>query len=123
MDRILSDPTALRDCTAFIQEAIGLQALEGRAQNPDYYANLITEQLRRILNEASSGRFTGQLYRFWDNRLTGLKKPMSSLRDVDAAGHIEPHQYIDREILADAMAFVRNRGAGRPAGNELDPEN
>ncbi|WP_379066204.1 DEAD/DEAH box helicase family protein [Mesorhizobium sp. UC74_2] len=123
LDRILSDPTALRDCTAFIQEAIGLQALEGRAQNPDYYANLITEQLRRILNEASSGRFTGQLYRFWDNRLTGLKKPMSSLRDVDAAGHIEPHQYIDREILADAMAFVRNRGAGRPAGNELDPEN
>lgn len=123
LDRILTDQNALRDCTAFIQEAIGIHALEGWAQNPDYYDNLIREELRRILNEASSGRFTGQLDKFWDNRLTGLKKPMSSLRDVDAAGLIQPHQYIDKEILADAMAFVRNRGVGRPTGNELDQEN
>lgn len=123
LDRILSDTNALRDCTTFIQEAIGVHAREGRSLNPDYYENLIKEELRRILNEASSGRFTGQLDKFWDNRLTGLKKPMSSLRDVDAAGHIEPHQYIDREILADAMAFVRNRGGSRSAGNELDREN
>ncbi|WMT87492.1 helicase-related protein [Pelagibacterium sp. 26DY04] len=122
LERVLSDPAQLRDCANFIREAIGIEAPEGGAQNQNYYADLVSQQLRLITNEASSGRFNGQLDKFWGNGLTGLKKPMSSLRDVDAAGKIEPEQYTEREILAAAMAFVRNRGTKRAAGNELDRE-
>ena len=122
LDRILSDAVALRDCTAFIREAIGINAAEGFAQNPRYYSDLVAEQVRRVINEASSGQYTGQLADFWDHRLAGLKRPMSSLRDVDAAGSIQAHSGTGRDAFAEAMAFVRNRGPRRSSASELDRE-
>src|SRR5690606_16849956 len=67
LERVLSEPSQLRDCVTFIREAIGIDAPEGGTQNRDYYAGLVSEQLRLITNEASSGRFTGQLDKFWGN--------------------------------------------------------
>ena len=65
---------------------------------------------------------------FWSNRLSGLQRPMTSLRDVDAAGTIRASRVdmqsrrLDDEAVDAAMAFLRNRGARRTAGSELDKE-
>jgi hypothetical protein len=128
LSRVLSNPTEFADCAAFIREAVGIDSAEGRPANPDYYADLITQELRRIETAASSDQFTGRLGDFWNNRLSGLQRPMTSLRDVDAAGTIQSSRVdtqsrrIDDETVDAAMAFLRNRGARRTAVSELDQE-
>jgi hypothetical protein len=65
---------------------------------------------------------------FWSNPLSGLQRPMMSLRDVDAAGTIRAsrtdtqNRPVDGEALDLAMAFLRNRGGRRAASSELDRE-
>jgi hypothetical protein len=126
--RVLADPAALDDCTAFVREAVGIHATEGQPANPGYYADLIRDELRRIEVVATSDQFTGKLDDFWNNRLSGLQRPMTSLRDVDAAGTIRASRVdnqsrrLDDEAVDFAMAFLRNRGARRTASSELDQE-
>lgn len=128
LSRILSNPAELTDCAAFVREAVGIHGSEGQPSNPEYYADLIAEELRRIEVVASSDQFTGRLGDFWNNRLSGLQRPMTSLRDVDAAGTIRASRVdmqsrrVDDEAVDGAMAFLRNRGARRTAGSELDQE-
>lgn len=128
LSRILSNPAELADCAAFVSEAVGIHGSEGQPANPEYYADLIAEELRRIEVAASSDQFTGRLGDFWNNRLSGLQRPMTSLRDVDAAGTIRASRVdmhsrrVDDEAVDAAMAFLRNRGARRTAASELDQE-
>lgn len=128
LSRILSNPTELADCAAFVREAVGIHGSEGQPSNPEYYTDLIAEELRRIEVAASSDQFTGRLGDFWNNRLSGLQRPMTSLRDVDAAGTIRASRVdthsrrVDDEAVDAAMAFLRNRGARRTATSELDQE-
>lgn len=128
LGRILADPSALDDCAAFVREAVGIHGTEGQPANPGYYADLIREELRRIEVAATSDQFTGRLGDFWNNRLSGLQRPMTSLRDVDAAGTIRASRVdtqsrrLDEEAVDVAMAFLRNRGARRTATSELDQE-
>jgi hypothetical protein len=128
LSRILANPTEFADCAAFVREAVGIHGSEGQPSNPEYYADLITEELRRIEVAASSDQFTGRLADFWNNRLSGLQRPMTSLRDVDAAGTIRASRVdtysrrVDDEAVDLAMAFLRNRSAGRAASSELDQE-
>jgi hypothetical protein len=120
LSRVLEDTAALKDCAAFIAEAIGVSALEGQSANPDYYANLVKQQLGRIRTEAATGNYTGQLSKFWGDPLSGMKRPMSSLRDVDAAGTIRSSTKVTGETFVSSMAFIRNRSARRSASGELD---
>jgi hypothetical protein len=128
LSRSLSNPAELADCAAFVREAVGIHGSEGQPSNPEYYADLIAEELRRIEVAAASDQFTGRLGDFWNNRLSGLQRPMTSLRDVDAAGTIRASRVdlqsrrVDDEAVDAAMAFLRNRGARRTAGSELDQE-
>ena len=126
--RILSNAAAFDDCAAFVLEAIGIHGAEGRPANPGYYADLVREKLREIEVVAGSDNFTGRLVDFWSNPLSGLQRPMMSLRDVDAAGTIRAsrvdiqHRPVDGEALDIAMAFLRNRGGRRAGSSELDRE-
>ena len=128
LSKALSDPALLADCLRFIREAVGVEGHEGAATNPEYYSDRIAEEVRKIELEASSGNFTGTLQDMWKNRLSGLQRPMSSLRDVDAAGTIRSSRYSEQnrpvsgDELAAAMTFVRNRGLRRSAASELDRE-
>lgn len=128
LSRILANPAEFADCAAFVREAVGIYGSEGRPSNPEYYADLIAEELRRIEVAASSDQFTGRLGDFWSNTLSGLQRPMTSLRDVDAAGTIRASRVdthsrrVDDEAVDAAMAFLRNRGARRLASSELDQE-
>jgi hypothetical protein len=128
LGRILSNPSALDDCGAFLREAVGIHGTEGQPANPGYYGDLVREELQRIEMAATSDQFTGNLRDFWNNRLSGLQRPMTSLRDVDAAGtirasHIDTqNRRLDDEAIEIAMAFIRNRGGRRTATSELDQE-
>lgn len=128
LGRILSDPSALEDCATFVRDAVGINATEGQPSNPGYYADLVREEIRRIEVAATSDQFTGNLGDFWNNRLSGLQRPMTSLRDVDASGTIRASRVdtqsrrLDDESVDIAMAFLRNRGARRTATSELDQD-
>jgi hypothetical protein len=131
VDRLLRDPAGFNDCVSFVVDAIGIRATTGAPTNPDYYADLVRAAAGRIQAAIAGGEFTGRLGDFWPNPLTGLQRPMTSLRDVDAAGRIrasnrtQRNQQLSWEDVGDAMAMVRNRGIGRgrrSASSELDEE-
>jgi hypothetical protein len=131
VDRILRDPAAFNDCVSFVVDAIGVWATTGAPTNPDYYANLVRSAAGRIQAQIGSGDFIGRLRDFWANPLTGLQRPMLSLRDVDAAGEIRASRRTQRnaplswEDVGDAMVMIRNRGVSRDrqsAFSELDEE-
>ena len=131
VEELLRDPAAFNDCVAFVVDAIGIGAATGAPTNPVYYADLVRAAAARIQAVIASGDFTGRLGDFWNNSLTGLQRPMTSLRDVDAAGLIrashrtQRNQPLSWEDVGDAMAMVRNRGTShgrRSASSELDGE-
>ena len=64
--------------------------------------------------------------------MTGLQRPMLSLRDVDVAGQIRAsdrtihHRSLSWDEVGEAMAMIRNRGVSRDrraASSELDEDN
>jgi hypothetical protein len=131
VDRLLRASADFNDCVAFVADAIGIDAAIGAPTNPSYYADLVRAAAARIQAVIASGDFTGRLSDFWPNPLTGLQRPMTSLRDVDAAGRIrasdrtQRNQFVSWEDVGDAMAMVRNRGIARSrrsASSELDRE-
>jgi hypothetical protein len=131
VERLLRDPVSFDDCVAFVVDAIGIHAATGAPTNPVYYADLVRAAAARIRAVIASGDFTGRLADFWANPLSGLQRPMTSLRDVDAAGRIrasdrtQRNQPLSWEDVGDAMAMVRNRGISRgrrSASSELDGE-
>lgn len=132
VERILGEPGALEDCVAFVRDAVGVNipAPLGGPNSPEHYRNLLLRELERIRNTLTGTDYSGLLSKFWSNPHTNLKRPMTSLRDVDEAGSIVASgmaggQRVSAESVADAMAFLRNRGAGRTrrgASSEMDAE-
>jgi hypothetical protein len=131
VERLLRDGRSFDDCVAFVSEAVGIGAATGGPTNPIYYADLVRAAAARIQAVIASGDFTGRLGDFWSNPLSGLQRPMTSLRDVDAAGRIrassrtQRNQPLSWDEVGEAMAMVRNRGVSRgrrSASSELDGE-
>lgn len=131
--RIINDSAAFADCVAFVAGAVGIDAAVAMPNNPAHYGELIRAAAERIQREATSGEFTGQLNNFWNNSYSGLPRPMTSLRDVDAQGMIvgssrtRNNRRLTTEEVSDAMATIRNRGVSRrrgrrAGGSELDAE-
>jgi hypothetical protein len=127
--RLLRERNGLDDCVAFVMAAVGVGAVTGAPSNPEYYGDLVRAAVQLIQATVNGGDFTGRLQDFWSNRNTGLARPMTSLRDVDAQGMIEAsnrsqrNQRLTWEDIGDAMAMIRNRGIthGRHTANsELD---
>jgi hypothetical protein len=131
VERLLRDGRSFDDCVAFVVEAVGIGAATGAPTNPVYYTDLVRAAAARIQAVIASGDFTGRLSEFWGNPLSGLQRPMTSLRDVDTAGRIrasnrtQRNQPLSWEEVGEAMAMVRNRGVSRgrrSASSELDGE-
>lgn len=131
VERLLRDARDFDDCVAFVVEAVGIGAVTGAPTNPIYYSDLVRAATARIQAVIASGDFTGRLSEFWSNPLSGLQRPMTSLRDVDAAGRIrashrtQRNQPLSWDEVGEAMAMVRNRGVSRgrrSASSELDGE-
>jgi ATP-dependent helicase YprA (DUF1998 family) len=133
VSKLISLPGAFDSCVAFVQEAIAIDVNPGRGGpvNQQYYRDLVRNEVERISNTIRSGEFSGSFSDFWRNRLTNLRHPMTSLRDVDEPGQILASRRTpdNREVTLDhvsaAMAIVRNRGAGRrrhATASETDTE-
>jgi hypothetical protein len=133
VETIFSEPGALDDCVAFVREAVGVDvpATLGGPSYPGHYRDLLLREVERISNTITGRDFSGHLSDFWNNALINIKRPMTSLRDVDEAGRIvasgttHDNRSVTSDVIADAMAFLRNRGAGRArrgAGSETDAE-
>jgi hypothetical protein len=129
MERALRDPRDFDDCVRFVVQAIGVEAVTGAPANPEYYTDLIRNAAGRIRTVVEAGDFTGRLADLWTNPMNNLQRPMTSLRDVDAAGWIrasertQRNQRLSRDDVGAAMAVVRNRGVSRrrqSANSELD---
>jgi hypothetical protein len=127
--KLLRDRNSFDDCVAFVTAAVGVGAATGAPTNPEYYGDLVRSEVQRIQGIVDSNEYTGRLEDFWNARNTGLARPMTSLRDVDAQGKIQAsdrsqkNQHLTWEEVADAMAMIRNRGVahGRHTANsELD---
>ncbi|CAN5311405.1 hypothetical protein BH10PSE1_BH10PSE1_24360 [soil metagenome] len=131
VDRLLRDPTQFDACVRFVVAAIGVEATTGGPTNPGYYSDLVRSGAAEIQAGVGSGEFVGLLRDFWTNPHSGMQRPMTSLRDVDAPGRIEAskrtqtNQPLSWEEVGDAMAMIRNRGVARrrrAASSELDSE-
>ncbi|MDX2145209.1 MAG: DEAD/DEAH box helicase family protein [Rhodospirillaceae bacterium] len=131
VDRTLRQPADFNDCVNFVAEAVGVRATTGAPTNPGYYADLVRAAAARIQASVGSGDFVGSLGDFWENRLTGLPRPMTSLRDVDEAGRIQAsnrthrNQPLSWDDVQDAMTMIRNRGVSRSrrtATSEIDQD-
>jgi hypothetical protein len=127
--RLLRDRRSFDDCVAFVTTAIGVGAPTGAPNNPEYYGDLVATQVQQIRAVIDSNDYVGRLEDFWSARNTGLARPMTSLRDVDAQGRIQAsdrsqkNQHLTWEEVSEAMAMIRNRGASfgrRTATSELD---
>ena len=133
VEGILGEPGALDDCVSFVRDATGVNtpASLGGPNSPQHYRDLLLGEVERIRGTLTSADYSGRLADFWSNPHTNLKRPMSSLRDVDEAGSIvvsnttADGQNVSSEAVTDVMAFLRNRGAGRArrgAASEMDAE-
>jgi len=126
--RLLRSRPDFDDCVRFVCAAIGIGAATGSPTNPEYYGDLARFEVERIRQVLDSKNYTGGLNDFWKATNTGLVRPMTSLRDVDAQGRIEgsrrsqTNKVITDEQLVNAVVMIRNRGvnARRGSGSELD---
>lgn len=133
VERVLRDPANFADCVTFIRNAIGIQrpSDQGGPVFPQYYQDLVTDELRRISNTIDSTQYAGPLNELWTNRNSGLTPPMTSLRDVDEPGLIRPSDRSPggrgqtEEQVGNLMAALRNRGVSRrrrSSGSETDAD-
>ena len=133
VERILAEPGALDDCVSFVRQAVGVNvpATLGGPSYPGHYRDLLMREVERIGNTLNGSDYSGNLADFWNNPQINIKRPMTSLRDVDEAGRIvasgttPDNRTVTADSVADAMAFLRNRSAGRArrgSGSETDAE-
>jgi Helicase conserved C-terminal domain len=87
------NPGAIHATTEFALEAIGV---EGRGQrrmgattHGEYYRKFVEDRVREILGIFTQRTDGSKLSNFWESKQTrDMRKPMMSLRDVDAGGII-----------------------------------
>ena len=88
------NPGAIRAATEFALEAVGLDGRgarhTGSATHGDHYRKLVEDRVRDILGLFTQRTDSSKLSNFWQSKETReMRKPMLSLRDVDAGGIIQ----------------------------------
>jgi hypothetical protein len=100
---------------AFACRAVGLDG-DFAPTGERYYRELLSNKLRDLLNSVLDARYRGSaLRRYFDGEQSSLRRPMTSLRDVDQAGvirgggsHVAP---LPGELLSEVMSFIRHGDA------------
>jgi hypothetical protein len=87
------NPGAIRAATEFALEAVGIegrgQRQTGAATHAEHYRKFVEDRVREILSLFTQRSDSSKLSNFWESRQTrDMRKPMMSLRDVDASGVI-----------------------------------
>lgn len=113
----------INEINAFIELAVGLSG-DFAPEGEEHYRQKIDERTRSLLNTWASPLWgSGQMKNYFDAQSDPMKKPMTSLRDVDQGGNIvmsyrdtEGHRQKPEDILR-VMDVVRhgvadNEGTG-----------
>lgn len=115
----------LAEINGFIELAIGLK--DGYCpEGEDHYRRMIAERTRDVLGmwDTDTWREDGTLKSYFDAQLDAMRKPMTSLRDVDESGLIRAtrKQSANRALLAQdvltVMDLIRNGVSGSEEGAE-----
>ncbi|HTE41458.1 MAG TPA: helicase-related protein [Steroidobacteraceae bacterium] len=90
----------------FSENAIGLRP-GFEPPGADYYRNLLKEKLRELLDAVSDKNVgAADLRQFWGAERNSLRRPMTSLRDVDRAGLISYASIGVRQASSEQVATV-----------------
>ncbi|OOG58070.1 helicase-related protein [Polaromonas sp. C04] len=115
----------LSEINGFIELAIGLK--DGYCpEGEEHYRRMISESTRDVLGDwdTDTWREDGTLYRYFEAQPDAMRKPMTSLRDVDEGGIIRATRKLsaNRPVLAQdvlvVMDLVRHGVAGSEEGVE-----
>ena len=125
-------PGAIRAATEFALEAIGVEGRglrhTGAATHDEHYRRFVENKVREILSLFTQRSDSGKLSNFWENHQTrDMRKPMMSLRDVDAGGVIlgatrDPWRgkNVHLETTRQVMRIIRGQRMAR-ADVDADP--
>jgi hypothetical protein len=88
-----SNPGAIRAATDFALQAIGVDGRgsrqTGRTTHGDHYRRFVEDRVRDVLGLFTQRSDSSKLSSFWESKQNrDIRKPMMSLRDVDAGGVI-----------------------------------
>lgn len=145
--RTITTPAAIRSWTnqvgraqAIVQlrdfalAAIGLvgrgDGRIGAAPHEDYYRDFVERQVRRILDVLTERTDSSQLSKFWQRReAPDFRRPMTSLRDVDAGGLIvaarrDPNRGgrgVHSETVRQVMRIIRGQRFVTRTDVDADP--
>lgn len=87
-------PAAIRAATDFALEAIGIEgrgaARIGATSHSGHYGKFVEDRMRGVLDLFVMRTDSSRLSNFWESKQSReLRKPMTSLRDIDASGVIK----------------------------------
>ena len=114
-------PSAVRAVTEFALEAVGLdgrgERRTGAATHVEHYRRFVEDRVLELLNVFTNRSDSSRLSNFWQSIQTReIRKPMTSLRDVDAGGVIEggwrdPYRgrNVNLETVRQVMRIIRGQ--------------
>ena len=127
------NPGAIRAATEFALEAIGIEGRghrhTGAATHAEHYRKFVEDRVREILGLFTQRSDSSKLSNFWESRQTrDMRKPMMSLRDVDAGGVIlaatrDPWRgkNVHLETTRQVMRVIRGQRMAVRADVDADP--
>lgn len=115
----------VKEIDAFIELAVGLKP-EFAPAGQVHYRQLIDEKVRGFLDEWGTVNWKndGTLKKFFDSQLQVMRRPMTSLRDVDeggvirAAKRLSANRYLDPKDVISVMDLIRNGVAVSEEGED-----
>jgi hypothetical protein len=127
------NPGAIRAATEFALEAIGIEGRgirhTGAPTHPEHYRKFVEDRVREILSLFTQRSDSSRLSNFWQSVQTrDMRKPMMSLRDVDAGGVIlgatrDPwrNKNVHLETTRQVMRVIRGQRMAVRADVDADP--
>jgi hypothetical protein len=124
---------AVRAATQFALDAIGIEGRgarhAGAATHPDHYRTFVEDRIREMLDVFTRRTDSSRLSNFWESHQTrDMRKPMTSLRDVDEGGAIlaatrDPWRgrSVNLETTRQVMRVIRGQRLAARSDVDADP--
>jgi hypothetical protein len=126
-------PAAVRAVTEFILEAVGLEGRgdrrTGAATHVEHYRRFVDDRVLELLDIFTVRSDSSRLSNFWQSVQTReLRRPMTSLRDVDAGGVIQgawrdPYRgrNVNLETVRQVMRIIRGQKMASRSDVDAEP--
>lgn len=127
------ETAAIRSVRDFAIDAIGIDGRGadaiGATTHSEHYQRLVEDRMREVVEKFTERSDASQLSNFWQmNESAGFRKPMTSLRDVDAGGVIlgamrDPYRgrNVNLETIRHVMRVIRGQRVAARSDMDADP--